>query len=74
METARRILAVTVAYEDGSLGDATLIDLAQIQAHCRPERVDDLLEDLTLLCEDVVARRNPEDSGRPVLALIRGHK
>ena len=48
------------------------IDLESFRRHCRRERVEDLLDDLQLLCEDVLARRNPEDSGRPGLAVIRG--
>jgi hypothetical protein len=68
-----RIVAITVAYADGSPDDPTLIDLAQMQAHCRAERVDDLIEDLTLLCQDVQAGWQPEGSG-PVLSVIRGSK
>ncbi len=71
--TGGRILAITVCYEtDTPRGpEQTMVDLEAMLRHCRPERVEDLLEDLTLLCEDVVARRQPEGPGRPVLALIR---
>jgi hypothetical protein len=47
------------------------IDLESIRAHCRPERVEDLVDDLLLLCEDVQARRRPDDPGCATLALDR---
>jgi hypothetical protein len=47
------------------------VNLESIRSHCRPERVEDLIEDLLMLCEDVQARRRPKDSGRPTLALDR---
>jgi hypothetical protein len=42
----------------------TTVDLAAIHRHCRPERVEELLEDLALVCADALAGRHPEDSGR----------
>ena len=68
-----RVVAITVAYEDGSPEDPVLIDLAQMREHCRAERVEDLLDDLTVLCEDVQAERLPEDSGT-ILRVVRGSK
>jgi hypothetical protein len=50
----------------------TTVDLAAMVRCCRPERVEELLEDLTLLCEEVQAGRRPEDPGRPALAVIKG--
>jgi hypothetical protein len=47
------------------------IDLESLRAHCRPERVEDLVEDLLMLCEDVQARRRTEDQGNPTLELDR---
>ena len=47
------------------------VKLAAMIQHCRPERVQDLVEDVALLAEDVLAGRRPEESGRPVLAVIR---
>jgi hypothetical protein len=60
-----RITFISVGWvsEDGSV---RIIDLPAMQQHCRPERVQDLLEDLDLLCEDVDAGRRPEDKGRPL--------
>jgi hypothetical protein len=34
------------------------IDLETLRRHCRPERVEDLLDDLQILCEDVQDARN----------------
>jgi hypothetical protein len=47
------------------------VDLESMRTHCRPERVDDLVDDLLMLCEDVQARRWPEDPGRSSLTLNR---
>lgn len=71
-----RILALTVCYEvDGPESpQQVMIDLAQMQQHCRQERLEDLADDLAVLCQDVEAARQPEDSGHPVLGVIRGHR
>jgi hypothetical protein len=37
------------------------IDLETLRRHCRRERVDDLLDDLQILCEDVQDARNAAD-------------
>jgi hypothetical protein len=49
-----RILAVTVAYESDAPGDLqpTLIGLPELRRHCRAERVEDLIDDLVMLCRD----------------------
>jgi hypothetical protein len=47
------------------------VNLESIRTHCRPERVEDLIDDLLMLCEDVQARRRPEDPGRLTLAFDR---
>ena len=41
------------------------VNLESIRAYCRPERVEDLIDDLLMLCEDVQAGRRQEDAGRP---------
>jgi hypothetical protein len=48
-----------------------MINLAEIQAHCRPERVQDLIDDLVMLCEDALAGLQ---SGDPhlILRVIQG--
>lgn len=48
--------------------------LPAIIRHCRPERVEDLLDDLQMLCEDVLTGRRPRDPRRPSLAVIREPK
>jgi hypothetical protein len=35
-----------------------VISLADFQWHCRRERVDDLIDDLVVLCEDVQGARD----------------
>jgi hypothetical protein len=47
------------------------VDLESMRTNCRPERVDDLVDDLLMLCEDVQARRWPEEPGRSSLTLNR---
>lgn len=66
------ISRVVVQFEadDGSSRRVTLEDFRR---HCRPERVEDLLDDLVVLCEDVINGRKPEDSG-PWLKLARGQQ
>jgi hypothetical protein len=65
--TGGRILALTVCYEvDTPRGpQKATVDLEAMLRHCRPERVEDLLDDLTVLCEDVLAE------SRPSLAVVR---
>ena len=47
------------------------VNLESMHTHCRAERVEDLVEDLLMLCEDVQASRWPENPGRTSLALDR---
>jgi hypothetical protein len=61
------ITGVTVEFDDGSR-----ITLQDMYRHCRPERIEDLLDDLVVLCEDVADGRRPEDRGRARLAAVRG--
>lgn len=65
-----RIVAVTVAFESDAPGDLqpVLVGLTQMREHCRAERVDDLLDDLLMLCEDIQAARLRHG---PVLSLVR---
>ncbi|SRR5258707_87931 len=50
MEGDPRITFVSVGWTSASGEDMT-ISLDRLQKHCRPERVEDLIEDLTVLCE-----------------------
>jgi hypothetical protein len=58
--TAGRIQYVTVGWnvdtDDGP--QMTVISLADFRWHCRRERVDDLIDDLVVLCEDVQGGRD----------------
>jgi len=36
----------------------TTISLTELRRHCRRERVDDLIDDLVVLCEDVQGARD----------------
>jgi hypothetical protein len=46
----------TVDTDDGP--QVTVISLADFRWHCRRERVDDLIDDLVVLCEDVQGARD----------------
>ena len=67
MESSCRITFISVGWARPS-GRVKVIDLDAMRGHCRSERVEDLVEDLTLLCEDVEARRHPETAD-PYLSL-----
>ena len=62
-----RIVALSVSYtaetDDGT--EQATVDLATMVQHCRPERVEDLLDDLSVIFEDVQA------GARPNLAVVR---
>lgn len=53
------VIGWTIDTPDGPR--SATIDLATMRQHCRPERVEDLLDDLQLLCEDVQDARNAAD-------------
>jgi hypothetical protein len=68
-----QVVAVQVEYliETSDGPQRVTVNLESMRVHCRPERVEDLVEDLLMLCEDVQAGRRPEDPGHPTLALDR---
>ena len=68
MDAGSRITFISVGWTTPS-GRVKVIDLDAMRKHCRSERVEDLLEDLALLCEDVEARRHPETAD-PWLSLV----
>jgi len=72
MNSDSRITFVSVGWTSTRGTDMT-IGLALLAKHCRPERVEELIEDLTLMCEEVEAGCRPEDAGR-VLSVIQGFK
>ena len=47
----------------------TIVDLAAMRQHCRPERLEELLADLTLICQDAQAAQDPEGVPMPVRRL-----
>ncbi len=61
-----KIVAVVVGWTietpDGPRKSA--IDLATMRRHCRAERVEDLLDDLALLCQDVQDAREAQQDRR----------
>src|SRR5258708_28731993 len=61
-----RVVAVVVGWAidtpDGPRKSA--MDLATMRRHCRAERVEDLLDDLTLLCQDVQDAREAQEDRR----------
>jgi hypothetical protein len=61
---------ISVGYLDN--GEEVVVSLDQIRQHCRAERVDELLADLGVLCQDVVSEWDQREPSRPVLAMIRG--
>jgi len=64
---AGRVIAVEVGFEsDGQ--KKVVVDLDAMRAHCRAERVEDLLDDLVMLCEDVLTGLQPD------LRIIQGAK
>ena len=62
-----RITRISVTYTVNT--DAgprhTFHTLQAMRKHARPERVDELVEDLTLICEDLLARRPQPATGLP---------
>lgn len=68
-----RVVGVQVEYliETPDGPKRMTVNLDSMRTHCRPERVEDLVEDLVMLCEDVQASRCPENPGRPALVLDR---
>jgi hypothetical protein len=62
-----RITRISVTYTVNT--DAgprhTFHTLEAMRQHARPERVDELIADLTLICEDLLARRPQRATGLP---------
>jgi hypothetical protein len=63
-------IVVQFEAEDGA---SRRITLDEMRRHCRPERVEDLLDDLVVLCEDVIDERQPGDRA-PWLRIMRGQQ
>ena len=56
-----RITRVAVTYTVDSPGGPrdTVHELAHMRRHARPERLSELLDDLAVICEDLLAAREP---------------
>jgi hypothetical protein len=52
------VIGWTIETPDGQRSAA--IDLETLRRHCRRERVEDLLDDLQMLCEDVQNARDQQ--------------
>ena len=63
--TPGRITRISVTYtvNTGTGPRHTFHSLEAMRQHARPGRVDELVEDLTLICQDLLARR--PQSGMP---------
>jgi hypothetical protein len=70
---AGQVVGVQVEYlmETPDGPERMIVNLESMREHCRPERVEDLVEDLLMLCEDVQASRWPGSPGRTSLAVDR---
>jgi hypothetical protein len=68
-----RIAQIRVEFMTGTHGrpQSVTIDLGAMLRHCRRERVEDVVEDLTLLCEDVLAGRRRQPPGTTP---VTGHR
>jgi hypothetical protein len=71
---AGKVVSITIGWTvDTDDGPSTsVISLGELERHCRRERVDDLVDDLVVLCEDVQDAR--EAPGRRALRMLRGSK
>ena len=57
-----RIVHLSVSWAtDTSVGaQQTTVDLAAMRRHCRPERMEELLDDLVMICQEVRAGQDAE--------------
>ena len=58
-------VAVTYTVDTPDGPRHTFHGLAHMRQHVRPERLGELLDDLTVICEDVLAAREPAPGDRP---------
>ena len=58
-------ISVTYTVNTGTGPRHTFHSLEAMRRHARPERVDELVEDLTLICEQLLARRPQPATGLP---------
>jgi hypothetical protein len=53
-------------------GREVTVSLEAMRRHCRPDRVDELLADLAMLCDDVVDSWHGSEPGCPAVAITPG--
>jgi hypothetical protein len=70
MESEPRITFISVGWTSAD-GRQTVISLPEMRKHCRPERVEDLLDDLTVLCEDVLNGQSGASRTNTALRVLR---
>jgi hypothetical protein len=58
-------VAVTYTVDTPDGPRHTFHGLAHMRQHVRPERLGELLDDLTVICEDLLADREPAPGDRP---------
>jgi hypothetical protein len=58
-------ISVTYTVNTGAGPRHTFHTLAAMRKHARPERVQELLDDLALICEELLARRPQPATGLP---------
>ena len=63
-------ISVTYTLNTGAGARHTFHSLEAMRKHARPERVDELVEDLTLICEDLLVRR-PQPATRLPRNVVR---
>jgi hypothetical protein len=65
MSSEQRFRFISIAWLcDG--GEEMIVNLDAIKKHCNPGRVDDLIADLAILCEDVELGRTPHEKLPPM--------
>jgi hypothetical protein len=62
-------IAVTYTVDTSEGPRRTFHGLSHMRRHVRPERLSELLEDLTVICEDLLAAREPNPANG--LAAVR---
>jgi hypothetical protein len=69
-----KITRVAVTYTADAPGGPhdTVHELAHMRRHVRPERLSELLDDLAVICEDLLAAREPGPARSPAAAREHG--
>lgn len=57
-EQQRKITFVSVGWTAEEAPEGVVVSLDQMRKYCRPDRIEELLADLTMLCRDVQDHRD----------------